>query len=48
MKIKWSSTRVLLIIVSAILIAAVIGMLLIRDTAVDTDITAHTTAIGLI
>ena len=47
-KFIWSSTRVLLIITGVILIAAVIGMLLIRDKAVDTDITARTTAIGLI
>ncbi len=45
---KWNSIRVLLIIVGAILIAAVIGMLLIRDAAIDTDITAETTAIGLV
>ncbi len=44
----WSSTRVLLIIAGAILIAAVIGMSLIRDAGVDTDITAETTAIGLV
>ena len=47
-RIGWSNTRIFLVTAGIILLAALIGMLLIRDTAADTDITAKTTNVGLV
>ncbi|MBQ7259748.1 MAG: BMP family ABC transporter substrate-binding protein [Lachnospiraceae bacterium] len=47
-RIAWSNTRILTVIAGAILLAALIGMLFIRDTAIDTDITSKTTNVGLV
>jgi basic membrane protein A len=47
-RISWSNPILLFIIAGAILLAAVIGMLLIKGAAIDTDITAKTTNVGLV
>ncbi|MCR5304229.1 MAG: BMP family ABC transporter substrate-binding protein [Lachnospiraceae bacterium] len=45
---KLSSSGKLIIIVAVILAAIVIGMIMIRDKEVDTDITSKTTNVGLV
>ena len=47
-KLTWSNPVILIIIVGAILLAAIIGMLLIEDAVIETDVTANTTKVGLV